>query len=159
MSNAKEALQEALRQVQEGDAEKAKEERQALLVALRAATAATTELIAMREAEAEGGESGEDEGLEQGAIINVLRALTEAVQGLRIEAPQVDLQPQFNVPQGPAPTVNMPAIEMRPQFSVHPAEVKVIQQPAPAVNPWKKLHFAFEVTNGVIFGATVERIE
>lgn len=154
MNEDLDALQAALRRVTEGQSKNAEAQSQAIIGALRGVEAAVSELIAMREVAAE-----EPDRSDAKAMLRVAERIAEAISGLRIEAPAVELAPHFNVPQTPAPTINLPP--MQPSFTVPPPQVTVVPSPpAPVSKPsWKKLHVTFETVGGVVRGASIEREE
>jgi hypothetical protein len=83
--------------------------------------------------------------------------IAQAIAGLRIEAPAIELRPQFTVPEAKAPTVNLPP--MQPNITVQPAQVHVLPAPEapPAPEPWKRIRVTFDTVAGVISGASIER--
>jgi len=147
------AIQSALKKLSEAQKQQESASTKALLGALRGVEAALTEIIGLRESEAEDDDKAEGE-----ATVQALGKIVAALDRLELRGPDIKFEPRIQVPAQPAPQVTMPEINMQPQFSVPPAQVQVM--PAPVAKPWKKLHVEFnDVYGGVPRSCTITREE
>lgn len=150
-------IQAALQRLTEAQKAQESEASKALMGALRGVEVALTEIIGMREAENEGADD-----LDEAATVTALGQIVAAIGRLKLEAPAINLEPRFDVPQAPAPAVTFPPINLEPRFEVPQALVHVVPPPPapPAPPPWKTLRIEVDkFVGGVPHGFTVTRQE
>ena len=148
MSDELEDLQRAIAKLTAGKSKADDAHHRALMVALNGVQAALTELVAQRE----------DTPTQQektNAAIDAAEVIAEALAGLRLEVPPIELRPEFNVPQAPAPTITLP--EMKPSFTL-PEMRPTFKVDVPAAPGWTRAYITFDYNkDGVLTGASIDK--
>jgi hypothetical protein len=125
----------ALEQAQQSDASKKLEAFEGLLAEI---STALSDLVAV--AEGKKPEPVDDSGV-IAAIESLAESLAEAMRGMRIEAPKVELAAPVVHVAAPEVVVNVPAAQIKNDITVPPAQVHVVERQR--VKHWKVDHKYF----------------
>lgn len=147
MSDELEDLQRAIAKLTAGKSKADDAHHRALMVALNGVQAALTELVAQRE----------DTPTQQektNAAIDAAEVIAEALAGLRLEVPPIELRPEFKVPEL-RPMFTLP--EMKPSFTL-PEMKPTFKFDVPAAPGWTRAYITFDYNkDGVLTGAAIDK--
>jgi hypothetical protein len=124
MSSELETIQASIKRLTENQGQESAARAKALTVAMQGVQTALAELLAMAERKAD------DETTEAGAMGEAVDRIVAAIKGMRMQAPDVRLEPKITVeaPQVTLePTINVaaPEVHLAPVFNVPKAQIEL----------------------------------
>jgi hypothetical protein len=151
MTEDLEALKATLKRLTEPKDADAEAQRKALMVAMQGVQTALAELLAMNEKAAD--------GAEEQAVADAADRIVQAIGGIQLDVPPMELQPKFEVTfQAPPAPVNNVTFEA-PAAPVNNIEVKVPPMSLTLDKGKTRIDFTFSYTGPAITGgsATITR--